>query len=115
MYQAFLLAQYQKNKYARHMTPDRRLDQLEPLMAENSAQLDLHTAQLRRIAQGIQLITESISQQSDSITFLLQEVAGVKQDQIQMKTDIQQIRQEQGRQTETLTAILNILQGRSNN
>lgn len=90
------------------MTPDRRLDQLEPLMAEHSAQLDLHTAQLRRIANGIQLVTESISQQSNNITFLLQE-------QAQIKDDIQQIRLEQNRQTETLAAILNILQGRSNN
>jgi chromosome segregation ATPase len=90
------------------MTPDRRLDQIEPLLAEHSAQLDLHTAQLRRIAHGIQSITEAISHQSDNITFLLQE-------QTQIKDDIEQIKQEQSRQTQTLTAILNLLQGRSNN
>ncbi len=90
------------------MTPDRRLDQLEPLMAEHSAQLDLHTAQLRRIARGIQLVTESINQQSDNITFLLKQ-------QVEMKGDLEQIRQVQAQQTETLTTILNILQGRSDN
>ena len=83
------------------MTPDRRLDQIEPLLAEHSAQLDLHTAQLRRIASGIQLITESVVKQSDDITFLLGEV--------------NQIRQTQAQQGETLNAILAILQGRSNN
>jgi septal ring factor EnvC (AmiA/AmiB activator) len=90
------------------MTPDRRLDQLEPLMAEHSAQLDLHTAQLRRIAGGIQLVTESISQQSDNVTFLLKQ-------QAEMKGDLEQIRQVQTQQTETLNTILNILQGRSDN
>ncbi len=90
------------------MTPDRRLDQLEPLMAEHSAQLDLHTAQLRRIAGGIQLVTESISQQSDNVTFLLKQ-------QAEMKGDLEQIRQVQTQQTETLNIILNILQGRSDN
>lgn len=90
------------------MTPDRRLDQLELLLAEHSAQLDLHTAQLRRIAHGIQMITESISQQSDNITFLLGEVAEVKQVQAQHTQILT-------RQEEKLTAILNILQGRSDN
>ncbi len=90
------------------MTPDRRLDQLEPLMAEHSAQLDLHTAQLRRIAGGIQLVTESISQQSDNVTFLLKQ-------QAEMKGDLEQIKQVQTQQTETLNTILNILQGRSDN
>ncbi len=90
------------------MTPDRRLDQIEPLLAEHSAQFDLHTAQLRRIASGIQLMTDSINQQSDSITFLLKE-------QAEMKSDIAQMKQVQAQQGETLTAILNILQGRSDN
>ena len=62
----------------------------------------------RRIALGIQMITESIGQQSDNITFLLQE-------QAQIKGHIQQIREKQSRQTETLVTILNILQGRSHN
>lgn len=90
------------------MTPDRRLDQIESLMAEHGAQLDLHTAQLRRIASGIQLITNSIDQQSDNITFLLKE-------QAEMKSDITQMKQMQAEQGETLIAILNILQGRSDN
>lgn len=90
------------------MTPDRRLDQLEPILAEHTAQLDLHTAQLRRIANGIQTITQAIGQQSDNITFVLQE-------QAQIKADIEQIKQTQAQQTQTLTAILNILQGRSDN
>ena len=104
------------------MTPDQRLDQLEPLMAEHSAQLNLHTAQLRRIASGIQLLTDSIHQQSDNITFLLRQQAEMKGDialikggMTEMKSDIEQLKQVQAQQTETLTAILNILQKRSDN
>ena len=97
------------------MTPDRRLDQLEPLMAEQSAQLDLHTAQLRRIASGIQLVTDSINQQSDTITFLLKQQAEMKGDIGQIRGDIDQIKKVQAQQNEILTAILNILQGRSDN
>ncbi len=77
-------------------------------MAEHSAQPDLHTAQLRRIASGIQLITNSIDQQGDNIIFLLAQ-------QAEMKSDITQMKQVQAQQGETLTAILNILQGRSDN
>lgn len=90
------------------MTPDQRLNQIEPLLAEHSAQLDQHTAQLRRIASGIQIITEAIGKQSDNITFLLTQ-------QAEMKDQIDQIKQAQNQQGETLAAILNILQGRSDN
>lgn len=97
------------------MTPERRLNQIEPLLAEHSAQLDLHTAQLRRIAQGIQVITESTVGQSDNITFLLTEQAQIKTDVEQIKTDVEQVKQVQTQQTEMLTTILNILQKRSDN
>jgi len=118
------------------MTPDRRLDQLEPLMAEQSAQLDLHTAQLRRIATGIQLITDSIHQQSDNISFLLNQQAGMKSDIAQIKSDVAELKSElanlqsdmteskagitelkqlQLQQGETLTTILMLLQGRLDN
>lgn len=61
------------------MTPEKRLDQLEPLLAEHSAQLYLHSAQLRRIAHNIQQIGEGMVQQSDNIAFLLREQAELKE------------------------------------
>ena len=53
------------------MTPDKRLDQLEPVIGEFAAQLDLHTAQLRRANTGIVTLIETTTQQSDDIAFLL--------------------------------------------
>ena len=55
------------------MTPEKRLNQLEPIMAEVSAQVDRVTAQNR------QLIT-TVTQQSDDIQFLLRETSVIKQD-----------------------------------
>jgi len=83
------------------MTPEARLNQIEPLLAEHSAQLDLHTAQLRRISLSVQAIAEGVAQQTDNVTFLLVEVA--------------QIKETLGQHGEVLQAILNILQKRSDN
>jgi len=90
------------------MTPEKRLNQIEPLMAEHSAQLDLHTAQLRRISLSVQTIAEGVGQQTDNMVFLLNEVAQIKQIQEQQTQILNQ-------QSETLQAILNILQQRSDN
>ncbi len=57
------------------MTPDKRLDQLEPIIGEFAAQLDLHTAQLRRANTGIVTLIETTTQQSDDIAFLLRKQA----------------------------------------
>lgn len=81
------------------MTLEQRLNQIEPLLAEHSVQLDLHTAQLLRIAYGIQTITESIVKQSDNVTFLLEEVAemrseigAIKAETAEVKADVSQIK-----------------------
>lgn len=97
------------------MLPERRLNQVESLLAEHSAQLDLHTAQLRRIAQSIQLITENSVRQSGSITFLLTEQAHMKTDVEHIKTNVNQVKQVQTQQTEMLTIVLTILQKHSDN
>ena len=70
------------------MSPEKRLDQLEPVIGEMAAQLDLHTAQLRRVTTGITTIMEIVSRQSDDIIFLLKGQAQMKTDITGMKTDI---------------------------
>ena len=69
------------------MTPDKRLDQLEPIIGEFAAQLDLHTAQLRRANTGIVMLIETTTQQSDNITFLLHGQAELKADVSELKAD----------------------------
>jgi uncharacterized coiled-coil protein SlyX len=97
------------------MTPEKRLDQIEPLLAEHSALLDLHTGQLRRIAHGIQAMSEGIGQQSDNISFVLESQA--KQGSRLAKIEAVQAEHTQtlAQHGEMLQAILNILQKRSNN
>ena len=77
------------------MTPDERLDQLEPLLSEAMAILDRHTAQLKQHTNLLQQHTNLLhqlttntghlltiaSQHSDSIGFLLQEQAEMKAEQ----------------------------------
>ena len=74
------------------MSPETRLDQLEPVIGEMAAQLDLHTAQLRRANTGITTVMEIVSRQSDDITFLLKGQAQMRTDITGMKTDITEIR-----------------------
>ena len=76
------------------MTPQKRLDQLEPLLAEHSAQLDLHTAQLHRIGHHIQPIGEAIATQSDNIGFLLREQADLKDRVIRLETGVASLKSE---------------------
>ena len=90
------------------MTAEKRLDELEPVMGEIAAQLDLHTAQIRRVAAGIGSIVSAISEQSDNITFLLD-------GQADNKERLARIEAEQTQQGETLKAILSILQKRFDN
>jgi hypothetical protein len=97
------------------MTPERRLDQLEPAIGEALAQLDLHTAQLKRIAGNIGTVTGAIVEQSENITFLLTRVATISTEIAEMKTEQQAQRQQFDRIESQNTLILNILQGRSNN
>ena len=74
------------------MSPEKRLDQLEPVIGEMAAQLDLHTAQLRRVTTGITTIMEIVSRQSDDITFLLKGQAQMRTDITEMRTDITGLR-----------------------
>ena len=76
------------------MTPQKRLDQLEPLLAEHSAQLDLHTAQLHRIGHHIQQIGEAIATQSDNIGFLLREQADLKDRVIRLEAGVASLKAE---------------------
>ena len=97
------------------MTPEKRLDQIEPLLAEQSIQLDLHTAQLRRVSANVQTIANATTTQSDNIVFLLEEVAQVKGNVKQMKETQDKHGEMLVEQGQTLKAILNILQNRSDN
>jgi septal ring factor EnvC (AmiA/AmiB activator) len=97
------------------MTADQRLDQLEPLMAEQIAQLDLHTAQLRRVNLGIKTITQSVLTQGENVVFLLNKVSVIEQDVSELKQRMSSVEQVQAEHTQMLTAILNILQKRSDN
>lgn len=60
------------------MTPEKRLDQLEPVVAEVLAQLDRVTAQNRTLSIATSQNTQAIIAQSDNIQFLLHEVADLK-------------------------------------
>lgn len=97
------------------MTPEKRLDQIEPLLAEQSILLDLHTAQLRRVNANVQTIANATTTQSDNIVFLLDEVAQVKGDIKQMKETQDKHGEMLTEQGQTLKAVLNILQNRSDN
>ncbi|MBO0933764.1 hypothetical protein [Fibrella aquatilis] len=111
------------------MTPDKRLDQLEPVIGEFAAQLDLHTAQLRRVNTGIATLIETTSHQSDDINFLLRGQAD-QREQIaklvagQAALEAGQAKLEAGQAAinerldgfgHTLTAILNAVQKPSGN
>lgn len=60
------------------MTLEKRLDQLESVVAEVLAQLDCATAQNRKRTVGVNQIVESIVQQLDNTQFLLHEAADFK-------------------------------------
>ena len=55
------------------MTADDRLNQLEPVVAEVITILDRHTNQLKQLTIATGQIITAISQQGDSISFLLRE------------------------------------------
>jgi chromosome segregation ATPase len=70
------------------MTADQRLDQLELLVSEALTVLDRHTAQLKQLTATVGQIITILTQQSDSIAFLLQEHVALKNDMTEMKADI---------------------------
>ncbi|MEZ0486142.1 hypothetical protein [Fibrella aquatica] len=106
------------------------------MIGEFAAQLDLHTAQLRRVNTGISTLIEITSRQSDDIIFLLQgqasqqeqlaklEVGQAKLEAGQAKLEAGQAKLEAGQTAiherldgfgQTLTAILNAVQKPSGN
>lgn len=104
------------------MTPDKRLDQLEPVIGEFAAQLDLHTAQLRRVNAGIATLIETVSRQSDDITFLRRGQADQREQLIKVNTELTEVKAGQVALNERLdsigqliTAVLNAVQKPSGN
>jgi uncharacterized phage infection (PIP) family protein YhgE len=68
------------------MTPNNRLDQIEPVLGEVIAQQNLHAAQLRRANANIVTLIETVTQQSDDITFLLKGQAELQTGQAELQT-----------------------------
>ena len=71
--------------YIYAMTPEERLNQLEPIMAEVSAQVDRVTAQNRQLIN-------TVTQQSDDIQLLLRETSVIKQDVSETKVDVSEMK-----------------------
>lgn len=115
-----------KNEYlwtnTTEMTPDKRLDQLEPVIGEFAAQLDPHTAQLRRVNTGIATLIETTSHQSDDINFLLrgqadqrEQMAKLVAGQAALEAGQAAINERLDGFGQMLTAILNAVQKPSGN
>lgn len=96
------------------MTPEKRLNQLEPVVAEMVAQLDRVTAQNRALAIGVSQNTEAIIAHSDTIRFLLHEVADLKTEVADLKTEVVDLKTEVNRRFDAVESkvdlILTILQ-----
>lgn len=76
------------------MTPQKRLDQIEPLFAEMLAKQDETSAKVERVsAQVRQLIVttvEATTTQSDNIRFLIGKVQSLEQGQQDLRTETKQ-------------------------
>ncbi|MBC6612983.1 hypothetical protein H8B15_18825 [Hymenobacter sp. BT507] len=70
------------------MTPDQRLDQLEPMIAEAMTILDRHTAQLKQLSSAVGQLTEVVTLQSSNISFILREQIVMKADIAELKADV---------------------------
>ena len=96
------------------MTPEKRLNQLEPVVAEMVAQLDRVTAQNRTLVIVVTQNTEAIVTQSDNIQFLLHEVAELKTEVGDLKTEVGDLKTEINRRFDAVESkvdlILTILQ-----
>ncbi|MGI4870149.1 MAG: hypothetical protein ACRYFX_03105 [Janthinobacterium lividum] len=98
------------------MTADQRLEQLEPLVAENIAVLDRHTIQLTRLNNAVSRLNDIAVQQSDNISFLLEEniktnerLNQLDKNVAELKTDVAELKQGQGRVEDKLDLILSKL------
>ena len=70
------------------MTADDRFNQFEPVVAEIITILDRHTNQLKQLTIATSQIITTISQQGDSISFLLREQVMIKGDIAEIKGDV---------------------------
>ena len=76
------------------MTADDRLNQFEPVVAEVITILDRHTNQPKQLTIATGQIIMAISQQGDSISFLLREQVMMKGDIAEIKSDVAGIKGE---------------------
>ena len=70
------------------MTADDRFNQFEPVIAEVITILDRHTNQPKQLTIATGQIIMAISQQGDSISFLLREQVMMKGDIAEIKGDV---------------------------
>jgi|GEM_PF-5239776 hypothetical protein len=63
------------------MTADQRLDQLEPLVSQTLAVADRHTAQLKQLVNMMTQQMGMMTQQSENIQFVLNELVAIKEKQ----------------------------------
>lgn len=99
------------------MTADDRLNQLEPVIAEAITILDRHTHQLKQLTVANTQIIDIVTQQSESISFLLHEQVEIKKDLAEigsdivgMKGDIVGMKEKQNGMDSKLDQILQLLQ-----
>lgn len=88
------------------MDSNERLSQTELLLAETMAILDRHTAQLKQHTVLLTNLTQAVTQQSDSISFLLREMINVKTQQNEMQADLNQVKEQQTGMDSKLDLIL---------
>lgn len=95
------------------MTADQRLDELEPVIGEMAAQLDLVQAQNKRIAHGISNIVTAIGQQSDNITFIFNRQAEQGERLDRLETGVKEIKTELTEVKSDVRMILDILRNKN--
>lgn len=76
------------------MTADQRLGELEPILGEMAAQLDLVQAQNKRIAHGTRNVATATGQQSDTISFMLERQPQQGERLDRLETDVREVRTE---------------------
>jgi len=76
------------------MTAADRLNQFEPVIAEVITILDRHTNQPKQLTIATGQIITAISQQGDSISFLLREQVMIKGDIAEIKGEVAEIKGE---------------------
>ncbi len=77
------------------MTPQKRLDQIEPLFAEMLAKQDETSAKVERVSAQVRQLTLTVVEvstvQGDNIQFLLREQAELKTELTQLKAEMAEL------------------------